>query len=240
MQIDAEHGEVLVEVFCDLKPEEMERFLTAPGEAVFVGAELEGRIFEDLRGALPEGISVGYEAVGASTDVFLRGPDAAILKKGVDKLALWDYTIHIGPIRGDDASAGGFRTWLVRRGAPSLGTKALRAASITLGQHPNYHYVTVYWGQSEAPDQGDRLEGQRGLRTLTTTTKGGHLLLIIDGELKQTIKVHEVSAEGQLNILMAPGSSEGQLAQARHVAGLLGSRPHPCEIVVISARSAPH
>lgn len=233
--VDANRGEVRVEVFTEMSIEGVKAILVPRGQVTLLPTSLDVKEFEDVAELLPKGVQVGRQSVGGQggTDIFLFAKDEHLLKETVDKLSMWNYNILVGPVLKDDARVAGFRTWLIRQGEPGLGSAGLKAATIATGTHPNYHYVTIFWG--DAPQKKGALTGMTGLYSLTRARVGGHLLLVVDGALAHVVEVTRVAESGQINILLPPGRAEDQLAQARRTAGLLGSRPHPCEIVVISA-----
>lgn len=236
--VDARRGEVKVEVHTEVPIEEVKTILIAQGQVRLVPSALDVKELEGVKEILPKGLQVGRRNVGrqGGSDVFLYGKDRQKLQEMVDKLSLWNYNILVGPVLGSqNAQIAGFRTWLIRQGEPGLGAAGLKAAAIANGTHPNYHYVTIFWG--EAPQKKGALSGVTGLHALTRAHVGGHLLLVVDGVLEHVVEVTRVAESGQINIILPPGRAEDQLSRARRIAGLLGGGQHPCEIVLISART---
>ncbi len=113
----------------------------------------------------------------------------------------------------------------------------LREVKINAGSHPNYYYLSVWWGEltqaeakrATAQDQG----GQEGLEALTTRYQGRRFLLLIDGRLALVVGLLAEIREGKLTLKLPTGTSRDQLHTARQIAAMMAATPHPCPLVSI-------
>ncbi len=232
VKVDSERAEVSVDITSKMGQGWIQNLLTAQGQVRVTPAAMEVKVLEDLRGALPEEVALGYGKVGKDADIFLYSTDRDQLDSATRTISLWDHTIYIAaPLTSDRIE--GWRTWIVNKDALWMDQNGLGAVSIVAGTHPNYHHVTAYWELTPRAKDGTHLMGQAGLTMLTSKTR--RLLLIIDGQLEHIIELNGAVDDGLLSIRMPKGNQREQYAQARRLAALLAAPAHPCEVVVLDA-----
>lgn len=230
IKVDRRDVEVRVDVTSTLSRKVLRELLTARGQMRIVAARPGPEAFEGLRASLPEKVAIGYRRTRGETDVFFYGEDRATLAEVARKISMWDQELLIGPPARDD-QVKGWRTWLIAAEGAQLDARGLDAVKIVAGTHPNYHHIVAHWSRASSDDAHP--VGQKALRQMTDADGSVHLLLVIDGRLEHIIQVGDVVLDGQLHILMPPGSDRDQFAAAQRWAALMAAPPHPCEIVVI-------
>ena len=228
VEVVARNAEVRVSVQTSASMADLRTMLTSRGEVKLVPAVMDVNELKDIVPLLRGGVQLGQRQTAlGELDLFLHSKKRGALEEAVKKLSFWNFDVVIGPLLGDDTRVEGFRTWMIQRGGPSLGSKALDGASVVSGTHPNYHFVALSW--SQASD-----DGASALMSLTGK-EGGALLLLVDGVLRHVVELGQGAQSGQMKVLLPAMSARDQLQRARLTAGILGSAAHPCEIVVLSS-----